>query len=172
MQDRDVARIGLDVCEAQCGAHKFDSVLEVAPHVFQHGAGVVDLSEHRDVADGVEHLPTAAQELVGVVRAAKMQQRSVVVEPDAGDVVEAGAAQPPTGGELVVEIDSLRPPPEGQRGEAADAEDRLTDAPRGYVLLMRRGKSRRSAMRARSTARPVRTCSCWPSQPRICSRWP
>jgi hypothetical protein len=36
----------------------------VAPPALQVGAGAVDLSEHRNVADGLEHVLAVAQELL------------------------------------------------------------------------------------------------------------
>ncbi len=129
VRHRDGARLGTDVDEAQRGAPQCKGVLEVAPPVFQAGAGGIDHGEHRDVADGLEHLLAVAQHVLGLGQAAEPKERAVAVESGTGGRVGAGAAPPLDVRDRVIEVECLLQPPEGRRGEKASADDPFPDIP-------------------------------------------
>ena len=110
VRGRDGARFRASVFEAQRSAYEFDSVLKVALLVFQVGTRGIDLAKHPDVPPGVEHLLALAQQLICLGQPAEAKKGTVVVKPGAGGLVEASAAPPHGGSDLVVEVEGLRPP--------------------------------------------------------------
>lgn len=136
MRDRDGERVKAGVFEAQRSALEFDSVLRVAPFSFQVGPRGIDLAERRDIPGGVEHVLALAQQLISLGQPTEAKKGTVVVEPGACGLVGARAAPPLGGGDLVVEVEGLRPPLESQRGLEAVVKDRFADVPGVHVVVV------------------------------------
>src|SRR5262249_11343589 len=131
------------VLVAQCGGLEGRCGLRVSAHVFQVGPGGEDAGEPGDVVVVFEDLLAVGQEQDGFGRPSECEQRPVVGEAAAGDLVQPGFASPLAGQDGGAEFEGQIPAPGCLRRGAASVEDDLGYTPQSDGVIIASGRGER-----------------------------